>query len=78
MTTHFNSSVGCVTAIALNLLNVLQTDPLVGSVLHDLLIAVISHITKNLNLGVIKSSQPVLAAAVGVNPVNRLRCHFKT
>ena len=28
------------------------------------------------NLVVIKSTHPVLVAAVGENPVNRLRCHF--
>ena len=30
----------------------------------------------DLNLAVIRSTHSVLAAAVGVNPVNRLRCHF--
>ena len=49
MTTNFKFAVGrVITAIALteSLLKVFQIVPLAGSILHDLLIAVISHITK--------------------------------
>ena len=48
ITTNFKSAVGRVTAIicSKSLLNVLQTVPLVDYILHDLLTAVISHITK--------------------------------
>ena len=45
MTTNFKSAVGRVTAIALNLYSTFFKLPL-QSILHDLLIAVISHITK--------------------------------
>ena len=46
MTTNFKSAVVCNCYYPESLLNVLQTVPLVDSILHDLLFAVISHINK--------------------------------
>ena len=47
MTVNFKSEFGCVTALALSLYSkVVQNVPLIDSILHALLIAVISHITK--------------------------------
>ena len=64
-------------ALALNLCAVSSNVPIDDTIPHDLLISAISHIAEaDLNLAVIKSTHPLLAAAMGVNLVNRLWFHF--
>ena len=59
-----------------SLLNVLQSVPLLDSTLFIDRRDQSHNQATHLNLAVTKSTKPVSVAAVGVNPVNRLRCHF--
>ena len=78
MTINFKSAASRVTAIALNLYSTVFKVFLY--LIPSFMIIDCRDQSHNqdpdLNFAVIKSSHPVLAAAVGVNLVNRVRCNF--
>ena len=81
MTANFRSTDGsCDCSCSEPLLCDFQNVCIVGIIPGGLMIALINHNTNN--LAVIKKKKkkkithPELVAAVGVNSINRLRCHF--